>query len=96
MRFEFDPVKEQANIRKHGLDFSVAAAVFADPFGITLPDRVQDGEVRMHQIGCVGYDFRVLLVVFTQPDPADDELIRVIGVRDATSAERRRYEEGDE
>ena len=30
MRFEWDEVKEQKNIEKHGIDFETAALVFGD------------------------------------------------------------------
>jgi len=36
--FEWDPVKAQANLSKHGLDFERAATVFRDPLAVTIPD----------------------------------------------------------
>jgi len=93
MRFEFDPAKEQANIRKHGLDFSLAAAVFADPLSATIYDRNEDGEDRYHRIGGVGPNFKLLLVVHSFPNPDDDDLVRLICIRQVTRLERRKYEE---
>jgi uncharacterized DUF497 family protein len=36
--FEWDPVKAQANVSKHGLDFERAATVFLNPLAVTIPD----------------------------------------------------------
>lgn len=38
MRFEWDEAKNQANIRKHGIDFAEAVYVFSDPFALSIPD----------------------------------------------------------
>lgn len=38
MKFTWDENKNQLNIRKHGIDFSDAAYVFADPFALSIPD----------------------------------------------------------
>jgi uncharacterized DUF497 family protein len=97
MRFTWDAGKERRNVRKHGLDFSFAAPVFADPLAVTLPDRVVDGEERWHTIGAVaaGPIFKVLLVVHTYPEPDDETWVRVIGLREADTRERRRYEDED-
>ncbi len=56
-------------------------------------DRYEHGEVRYHAIGMVGN--RCLVLVHSYPDPEDDEWVRVIGLREATAAERKRYEKGD-
>ena len=94
MRFTWSAEKERANIRKHGLDFSFAAPVFADPLAMTAFDRIQNGEERWHTIGAVGGGFKVLLVIYSFPDIDDEEWVRVIGLREATRHERHQYEEG--
>ena len=96
MHITWDPAKERRNRRKHkGLDFAFAAAVFADPLAITVFDRVENGEERWHTIGVAGAGLKVLLVVHTFPEPDDEERVHVIGLREATPHERRRYEEED-
>ena len=50
-RFEWDPAKAAANLRKHGLSFETATCVFADPFALFLDDRIVDGERRWQAIG---------------------------------------------
>lgn len=93
MIFEWDRQKERTNIAKHGVSFELAMRVWDDPFYVVLPDRVEDGEQRWHAIGMVG-PVALVLVVHANPDPQDDERIRIIGARRATSRERRLYEEG--
>ena len=38
MDLEWDSAKEQANRKKHGIDFRTAARVFLDPFAIEFDD----------------------------------------------------------
>jgi uncharacterized DUF497 family protein len=38
LTFEWDSNKAAQNIAKHGIDFSEAATVFADPLSFTIPD----------------------------------------------------------
>jgi len=38
MKFEWDPDKSDANLKKHGISFHEAATVFGDPLAITFND----------------------------------------------------------
>ena len=90
--FEWDPAKAESNLRKHGIAFETSVRVFADPFYLSVQDRIEQGEVRWQTIGLV--DGRhLLLVVHTWSDEDDVERIRIISARPVTRAERRRYEE---
>jgi hypothetical protein len=42
MEFEFDPVKSQANLAKHGIDFVAAQALWDDAERIEVPARTTD------------------------------------------------------
>jgi len=66
--------KERHDIREHGLDFSSAEQVFADPLSDTLPDRVVNGEERWHTVGTavLGGGFKIVAIVHTYPDPDDE------------------------
>ena len=46
MRFEWDPKKAAANLKKHRVTFQEAATVFGDPLAITFqdPDHSMDEE----------------------------------------------------
>lgn len=92
LRFEWDPIKAVANVRKHGVSFDLAALVFADPFALTAQDRIEDGERRWQTLGLVE-GCLLLLVAHTVID-ADkgSETIRIISARKATRKERQRYD----
>ena len=49
--YEWDPVKEQSNRRKHGLTFDDAMVVFDDPWALSQHDRIVDGEFRWQITG---------------------------------------------
>jgi len=38
MEFEWDKNKAERNLKKHGINFSDATAVFGDPFELTIND----------------------------------------------------------
>lgn len=88
MIFTWDEHKNQTNIRKHGLSFSVARDLFDVPMITDLDDRFDYGEDRWIGIGRL--HSRILVIIFSTPD---DETIRVISLRKALSHERKRYAE---
>jgi uncharacterized DUF497 family protein len=96
IRFEWNPAKAVANRRKHGVSFETAIRVFADPFALTIPERIEDGEQRWQTIGCVDGHV-ILLVARTVREEDEDgqliEVIRLISARAADRTERRRYEQ---
>lgn len=91
IKFEWDPRKARRNPRKHGVDFTEASTVFADPLSITIPDpdHSQDEE-RWITMGLSNRQ-RLLVVVHTE----DGETNRLISARLADHHERRKYEEAD-
>ena len=96
MEFDWDPVKDKANQRKHGLGFSRAAMVFADPRIMTLFDRAHsDDEERFLSLG---RDQRglVLLVCHTYRKSPEGEMIRIISARLADKDEELVYYGEDE
>ncbi len=88
MVFEWDDNKEQINIRKHGIDFSTAALIFADQNRIEIYDelhsRYEDRYITIGMMGGVAY---VAAVVYTERNDS----IRLISARKATKQERRMY-----
>lgn len=91
-RLEWDPAKNRANLRKHGLSFETAALAFEDSLALTTLDPTAAGEERWHTIGKMG-EAAVLLVVHTVREEQDGEVFRIISARKATPLERRSYEE---
>lgn len=87
--FEWDPRKAAANVRKHGIEFSQAIAVFDDPLAkIFLDSWHSKHEPREIIIGHL-QDCRLCLVVFTE---ISEDRLRIISARLATPKEQRDYE----
>lgn len=86
--FTWDPAKARANRAKHGVSFEEAVEVFVDPLALVVED-VAHPE-RLIIIGSSKGE-HLLLVVFVEKD---EDQVRIISARLATSHERKRYEEG--
>lgn len=50
MRLEWDAKKNRSNRAKHNVSFETAQLVFDDPWALSLPERVVEGENRWHTI----------------------------------------------
>ena len=90
LEFEWDKRKEENNRTKHGVTFSEASTVFADPLELTISDPDHsEGEYRFLSIGrsAVG---QLLVVAYTE---MPDSHIRIISARKATKTEQRYYEQ---
>lgn len=90
MQFEWDAVKAEANLSKHGVRFHEAATAFGDPLAVTFPDL--DHSVEEQRFLTFGYDRLNRLLVIAHCDREDR--IRVISARRATPKERRQFEAG--
>lgn len=87
MNFEWDADKAAQNLRKHGVQFNIAARAFFDPRRIEAYDGREDyGEDRWATIGYV--DPFLLYVVYTV---RTGETIRLISARKANEKEREKY-----
>jgi uncharacterized DUF497 family protein len=92
MQFEWDPHKDRGNREKHGISFEEAATVFDDDLQITIPDPDHSvGEFRFVTIGSTSIG-RLVVVSHTE---YDDDRIRIISARGASTRERRIYEESN-
>ena len=91
MRFEWDSEKAASNLTKHGVSFDEASTVFGDPLATTIadPDHSVD-EQRFFTTG-LSTQQRVVIVWHTERE----DVIRIIGAREATPRERRIYESGE-
>lgn len=87
LKFEWHPAKAAANLKRHGIHFEAATAVFHDAFAVErLDDREDYGEQRFVLVGMA--DGQVLLtVVYTERE----EGIRIISARRATQDEQDDY-----
>ena len=85
--FEWDSHKDRANVRRHGVSFADAVAVFEDERAITVRDDLT--AVDEQRWLTVGRDTRgrILVVAYTWRG----DRIRVFSARRATASERRQY-----
>ena len=86
MRFEFDPLKAKGNLRKHGVSFADAEAVFLDLLALHTEDPDARGEERFLAVG-LGAAGEVLVVVYT----VRAGVVRLISARRATRREAKTY-----
>jgi uncharacterized DUF497 family protein len=90
MEFEWDKNKAEANLRKHGVDFTDASTVWNDFFYVELFDHEHSsGENRYLMVG-ESASGKFLIVSFTERE----NKIRIISARELTPVERRAYEHG--
>ena len=89
MSASFDPKKNAANIKKHGVALSEGDGVLSDPLALTVEDTAAQGEQRFVTIGM--NVFGNLMVVVHSPRRDGP---RIISVRKPDPRERRDYEEG--
>jgi uncharacterized protein len=91
MRFEWDVEKEKINFKKHEITFSKASLVFADPKTIYLPDPDHsEGEFREIALGKIN-NITISVVIFVDRSKNQEEVIRIISARKATSKEELQY-----
>jgi len=90
MEFEWDPLKADKNLRKHGVSFHEAATVLADDLSITYHD--PDHSAAEHRFITVGMSRSRCILMVSHTDQGDK--VRIISARKTTPQERRHYEEG--
>lgn len=89
IRFEWDPRKAEANLRKHGVSFEDARSVFGDDNALLIEDPDHsDDEDRFILLG-LSQSLRLLVVVHCYREA--DRVIRIISARKADAEERSSY-----
>lgn len=87
MKIEFDPDKDVANRRKHGLSLADAERMDFDAAIYAPDDRYDYGEERMQTLGLIGG--RLHMLVFTMRG----DVLRAISLRKANRREAKLYDE---
>ena len=85
MRFTWDARKAASNLKKHGVSFSEAATAFDDELGAYYPDTLHEGRFIL-----IGHSRRERLLYVVHAEVQQD-VIRIISARRATSHERAHY-----
>lgn len=86
MRFSWDAKKAAANLKKHGVSFPEAATAFEDKLGAYYPDAQHEDRFIL-----IGYSRRHRLPYVVHAEVQQD-VIRIISARRATSHEKAHYE----
>lgn len=88
--FVWNAEKAVANLVKHGISFEKACEIFFDPF-VRLMNADDSGEKRDAALGLTeSWDLLFVVHLLWEEDS-----IRIISARQATSHERKAYEEGN-
>lgn len=89
LRFEWDPAKASANLKKHGIGFDEAMSAFEDEHGklIADPAHSQDED----RFVLLGLSTRLKLLVVCHCYRSECNVIRIISARKASVAESRQY-----
>lgn len=93
LAFTWDDRKAEVNRRKHGVNFTEAAAIFLDEDIVIELNSVDKwtGEERLNAIGLI-YD-EIMYMVYVERITVDNEdVIRIISARHATKQEERKYD----
>ena len=88
-RFTWDENKYKSNKRKHGITFEEAATVFDDIDA--LYDSDPDHSDYEDRFIILGYSERERLLLVCHCYRENDEIVRIISARKATSEEHKRY-----
>ncbi len=89
IEFEFDEVKSQVNLKKHGIDFEAAQQLWNDPDLIQLKVKYSD-EPRFLVIGRIAEKFWSAVITFR--NKGKNESVRLISVRRSRKKEVALYE----
>ena len=91
MEFEWDEEKAESNKDKHGVSFTEAETVFADPLALTGYDPDHSNEEDRYITMGTSLEGRLLVISHTDRN----DRVRIISAREASRRERRDYEDGN-
>lgn len=89
IRFEWDPRKNAANRRNHGVSFEEASTVFSDEHALLIDDPEHSEDEDHFVLLGLSSSLRTLVVCHCYRE--GDALIRIISARKATRKERAFY-----
>lgn len=89
IKFEWDPRKDSANQRKHGVSFEEAQSVFFDENAIQFYD--EHHSEQEDRFIMLGLSIRSRILVVCHCERESGNVIRIISARKATSSERKYY-----
>jgi len=89
IKFEWDPRKDSANQRKHGVSFEEAQSVFFDENAVQFYD--EHHSEQEDRFIMLGLSIRSRILVVCHCERESRNVIRIISARKATRSERKYY-----
>jgi uncharacterized DUF497 family protein len=89
LRFDWDPLKAKANLKKHGVNFEEAQSAFYDDWAILYDD--PDHSVNEDRFLLLGVSVRFRILIVSHCYRANDSVIRLISARKALGEEEKEY-----
>ena len=90
IKFEWDSVKAESNLKKHGVSFDEAKSVFFDEFALQFYDD-QNSQLEEDRFLILGKSIESRLLLVCHCERNDGEMIRLISARRATKKEQKHY-----
>lgn len=93
MKYEWDEVKNQKNLKKHKISFEDAIRIFADPMLKIVPDTTTNTHEEVYlAIGSMSDSYNVLLVAHTYRDENGEDITRIISARKLSKGEVKQWQ----
>ena len=89
LKFEWDPEKAEANLKKHKIAFEEAVSVFSDERALIIPDPDHSAEENRFVLLGMSWSLRILVVCHCFRK--NDQVIRIFSARKASRAEGKQY-----
>ncbi len=88
-RFEWDSLKAEANLKKHGVSFLEAESAFFDENARLIPDLEHSNDEDRFIL--LGFSLKTRILTVCHCYRENDETIRIISARKATKRETEQY-----
>jgi uncharacterized DUF497 family protein len=92
IKFEWDPPKASANLKKHNVSFDEAKSVFYDEFAVQFFDEEHSSDEERFLM--LGMSSGAKLLIVCHCEREHGEVIRIISARKATKRESAFYQGG--
>lgn len=92
IKFEWDPTKASANLKKHHVSFEEAKSVFYDEFAVQFFDKEHSSDEERFLM--LGMSSGAKLLIVCHCEREHGEVVRIISARKATKRESAFYQGG--
>jgi uncharacterized DUF497 family protein len=92
IKFEWDPLKAESNLKKHQVSFEEAKSVFFDEFAVQFFDEGHSGDEERFLM--LGHSSGARLLIVCHCERNHGNVIRIISARKATKRESAFYPGG--